>query len=77
MRKMFRINNDRLWLYSFDDNGGVMPTDGQELAEDLKQSLSDPSYGSKSAIKFISDKIYQPDGNTSKRIISDLKNWLG
>jgi hypothetical protein len=77
LRNMFRINNDRLWLYSFDDNGGVMPADGQELIEDLKQGLSDPSYGSISAMKFISEKIYQPDGNTSKRIISDLKNWLG
>lgn len=72
---VFRRNNHKLWIYPFDDNGGCLPLNQSELIADLKRSLDDSSYCADKAQRFISEKIYNPDGRTSERIIYDIKNW--
>lgn len=76
IRANFRLNSERLWLYPFHENGGLLPLNRQEFASDLSQSLQDPAFGQQQAKTFISEKIYKPDGNTCDRIIRDLKNWI-
>ena len=75
LRSIFRRNNDRLWLYPFSDNGGTLPLSKDELIADVSRSLTDSSYCRDHAQDFIADKIYQPDGNTCERIISEIKEW--
>ncbi|MEM7209225.1 MAG: hypothetical protein AAF434_15485 [Pseudomonadota bacterium] len=76
LKSVFRLNNKKLWIYPFEDNGGVMPLDYDELMSDLKYALADQSYASEQAKSFISRRIYKPDGASCNRIIADLKQWL-
>lgn len=74
-RPIARRNNDKLWLYPFEDNGGSLPLDRQSLIAGLSRCLEDDGYCSDKAKRFISDKFFNPDGQTSHRIIADLKDW--
>lgn len=75
LSSVLRRNNDRLWIYPFEDNGGSLPRDGAELVADLARSLEDESYCRDRARAFIADKIFQADGTTCERIVADLKRW--
>jgi hypothetical protein len=75
LQSIFRRNNDSLWIYPFDDNGGSLPHNQQELFSDISRSLEDSSYCSDNAKRFIADKIFNPDGKTCERIIADVKDW--
>lgn len=76
LRSVFRRNNDKLWIYPFENCGGSLPLNQESLIADLSRSLEDSSYCSENAQRFISDKIYKPDGQTCNRIVSDLKDWV-
>jgi hypothetical protein len=76
IRGNLRLNTRRLWLYPFQDNGGLLPLTQQQLADDLSRSLEDPTFGQQQAQQFIADKIHNPDGATCNRIIRDLKDWI-
>lgn len=67
--------NSKTWLYSFKDNGGVMPTSSENLIELLNEALNSPNLGIGQAEKFISSKIEKPDGNSCYRMIQELKEW--
>ncbi len=75
VRSILRRNNENLWIYPFDDNGGCMPLDRQELMADISRSLEDENYCNDRAKRFIADKVYRPDGQTCARIIADIKTW--
>ncbi|MDH3632697.1 MAG: hypothetical protein OER98_16370 [Gammaproteobacteria bacterium] len=75
VQSVLRRNNEKLWLYPFEDNGGCLPRNKDELIADLSRSLEDSSYCVDRAQRFIGDKIYQPDGQTCQRIITDVKEW--
>ena len=73
---VFRFNNDKLWIYPFEDNGGTMPLDADGLVEELALSLADDNRGADRAADFLARRIHQPDGATCARIIADLKQWV-
>ena len=75
VRTVFRLNDERLWLYPFSDNGGSLPLDHGELIADLEKSLEDSSYGRDRALEFIGQRVHKPDGHTCSRIIADIKDW--
>lgn len=75
VQSVLRRNNERLWLYRFDDCGGSLPQNQQQLIADINRGLEDSSYCAERAREFIADKVYRPDGATCARIIGDIKSW--
>ena len=77
IRSLWRRNSSNLWMYPFSEHGGVVPQDGDELIRDLNTALENPAYGRENAEQFIRNRIVQADGNTSQRIVTDMKAWAG